>query len=163
MDFVDTAAIGLHWVAADGTIIWANPADYEPLGYSSDEYIGHNITEFHADDDVIGDILRRLSGGERLHDYEARLKAKDGSIRHVQIRSSVLFEEGTERKFVHTRCYTQDVTERKRSELARDRFVSILAHDLRTPLSSISMAAEHLLAADLSENAARFCRHGDAA
>jgi PAS domain S-box-containing protein len=155
MDFVDTAGVGLHWVASDGTIVWANPADYEPLGYTADEYIGHNITEFHADDDVIADILRRLSGGERLHDYEARLKAKDGSIRYVQIRSSVLFEDGPERKFVHTRCYTQDITERKRSELARDRFVSILAHDLRNPLNSISMAAQHLLAGDVSEKQKR--------
>jgi hypothetical protein len=38
-DFVDTAQVGLHWVASDGTILWANPADYEPLGYSGVEYI----------------------------------------------------------------------------------------------------------------------------
>lgn len=146
IDFVDTASIGLHWVAADGTILWANPADYEPLGYAAREYIGHNITEFHADPDVIADILRRLSAGERLTNYEARLRCKDGSVRHVQITSSVLFEESPAgRKFVHTRCYTQDVTERKRLEQARNRFVSILGHDLRNPLSSISLAADQLL------------------
>lgn len=148
IDFVDTAAVGLHWVAADGTIVWANPADYESLGYGADEYIGHNITEFHADPNVIADILRRLSAGERLHDYEARLKCKDGSIRHVQITSSVLFEDVEDvekgRKFVHTRCYTQDITQRKHLELARDRFVGILGHDLRNPLGAISMAAEYL-------------------
>ena len=46
-DFVETAGIGLHWVGKDGTILWANPADYEPLGYSAAEYIGRNIAEFH--------------------------------------------------------------------------------------------------------------------
>lgn len=154
MDFVDTASIGLHWVAEDGTILWANPADYEPLGYTADEYIGHDIAEFHADPEVIDDILERLSAGERLDKYEARLLCKDGSIRHVEITSSVLFEEGPdeERRFVHTRCYTQDITERKRMEEARDRFVRMLAHDLRTPLNAISMAADLLLdAPDVSE------------
>lgn len=148
-DFVDTAAIGLHWVGSDGTILWANAADYEPLGYSASEYIGHNIGEFHADPDTIADILRRLAAGERLHDYEARLRCKDGSLRDVMIRSSVLFEDGPQgRRFVHTRCYTQDVTERKRLEKARDRFVAVLGHDLRNPLSSISVGAETLLRAD---------------
>ncbi len=92
LDFVDTAAIGLHWVGADGTILWANSVDYEPLGYTADEYIGHNIQEFHADADVIGDILQQLCAGERLHEYEARLRSKDGSIRNVSITSSVLFD-----------------------------------------------------------------------
>ena len=145
LDFVDTASTGLHWVGADGTILWANPADYEPLGYRADEYIGHNISEFHADGEVIADILARLTAGERIHAYEARLRCKDGAIRHVQITSSVLFEEGDGgRRFVHTRCYTQDVTERKRIEQARDRFVSILGHDLRNPLNAITMAAVQL-------------------
>ena len=148
VDFLDSASIGLHWVAADGTILWANPADYEPLGYSAAEYVGHNISEFHADPDAIRDILRRLTAGERLRNYEARLKCKDGSTRDVEINSSVLFEERDgERRFVHTRCYTQDITERKQLEQARDRFVSILGHDLRNPLSSISVAADHLLKA----------------
>ena len=149
IDFVDTAAVGLHWVGADGTILWANRGDYEPLGYTADEYIGHHIAEFHADPDVIADILARLGRGERLHNYEARLKCKDGGVRFVQISSSVLFEDTPAgRQFVHTRCYTLDVTDRKRLEQARDRFVSILGHDLRNPLSSVAMAAEVLLHAD---------------
>ncbi|MEX2273847.1 MAG: PAS domain-containing sensor histidine kinase [Vicinamibacterales bacterium] len=152
-DFVDTASIGLHWVAADGTILWANPADYEPLGYTAGEYIGRNITEFHADPSTIQDILRRLTNGERLLNYEARLRKKDGSLRDVQITSSVLFEDGPDgRRFVHTRCYTQDITERKRMDRARDRFVTILGHDLRNPLGAVAMAADYLVKAkDLSD------------
>jgi PAS domain S-box-containing protein len=148
-DFVDTAAVGLHWVGPDGTILWANPADYEFLGYTAEEYIGHNIAEFHADADVIADILGRLAAGERIVNYEARLRGKDGGIRHVQITSSVLFEDGPDgRRFVHTRCYTQDISDRKRMEQARDRFVAILGHDLRNPLSAIVVAAQFLLKAD---------------
>ncbi|HZQ20052.1 MAG TPA: PAS domain S-box protein [Terriglobales bacterium] len=114
-DLAESATIALHWVGSDGTILWANQAELDMLGYTAEEYIGRNITEFHVDSPVIDDILDRLCRGERLHEYEARLRAKDGSIRHVVISSSVLFEN---EKFIHTRCFTRDVTERKYTEEA---------------------------------------------
>src|ERR1044071_4783216 len=91
-DFVENAAVPLHWVAADGTIMWANQAELDLLGYGREEYIGRHIADFHADQDIIDDILRRLTAGETLHDYEARLRCKDGSIRDVLITSSVRWE-----------------------------------------------------------------------
>ena len=45
------------------------------LGYTAEEYVGNSITNFHADDDVIADILKRLSAGEKLDKYPARLRA----------------------------------------------------------------------------------------
>jgi PAS domain S-box-containing protein len=112
-DFVDNATVGLHWVGPDGKILWANNAELDLLGYSPDEYIGHNIIEFHADRATIDDILTRLSSNQAIHDYEAPLRTKDGSIRHVAISSNVLFEDG---RFIHTRCFTRDITDRKRLE-----------------------------------------------
>jgi PAS domain S-box-containing protein len=148
-DFLDTSAVGLHWVLPDGTIAWANSADYEPLGYTAEEYIGHNIAEFHADSETLDDILRRLASGERICDYEARLRCKDGSVRFVQISSSVLFDE--KGKFVHTRCFTKDVTEHKRllTELqsalaARDEFLAASSHQLKTPLTALQLQAHAL-------------------
>ena len=112
-DFVDNATIGMHWVARDGRILWANQTELDLLGYTGEEYIGHYISEFHLDVQVIGDILARLSRGEVLREYEARLRTKDGAIRYVLISSSALFEDG---KFVHSRCFTLDITERKQVE-----------------------------------------------
>ncbi len=113
-DFIENASVGLHWVDKDGRVVWANQAELDLGGYTREEYIGHHIAEFHADEHIIKDILRRLTAHETLHDYEARLKAKDGSIRHVQISSNVRWENG---EFIHTRCFTRDNTERKRAEL----------------------------------------------
>lgn len=104
LDYLDNAVVGLHWVDGTGTIIWANKADYEPLGYSEDEYLGHNITEFHADAAVINDILERLLGGQSLYNYKARLLRKDGSTESVLIASSGLFDGA--KNFLHTRCFT---------------------------------------------------------
>ncbi len=112
-EFAETATVALHWVGADGTIIWANQAELDMLGYTAEEYIGQPIAQFHVDAPVIDDILTRLCRGDKLREYEARLRAKDGSIRYAVIDSSVLFENG---KFIHTRCFTRDITERKLAE-----------------------------------------------
>jgi len=114
-DFFENATIGLHWVGQDGTILRANRAELDMLGYVAEEYVGHNIAQFHVDDEAIRDILQRLQAREQLHDYPARMRCKDGSIRDVLIHSSVLAEEG---RFVHTRCFTRDVTDQKRAEEA---------------------------------------------
>jgi PAS domain S-box-containing protein len=122
-DFFENATVGLHWVGPDGTILWTNRAELEMLGYTRDEYIGHSITKFHADEEVISDILTRLTRNEELHGYEARLRSKDGTIRHVVINSNVLWEDG---RFIHTRCFTRDITEVKRAEVERERAASAL-------------------------------------
>ncbi len=112
-DFFENAAIGLHWVGPDGMILRVNQAELDMVGYSREEYVGHNITEFHVDVELIEDILGRLKAGEELQDYEARLRCKDGAIKDVRINSSVYREDG---KFIHTRGFTRDFTERKRTE-----------------------------------------------
>jgi len=112
-DFFNNGALGLHWVGPDGIIVRANQAELDLLGYTREEYVGRHIANFHADKEVIDDILQRLQAGDTLHNYEARLRCKDGSIKHVLISSNVLWRDG---QFVHTRCFTRDITDRKRVE-----------------------------------------------
>ncbi|MBI2431798.1 MAG: PAS domain-containing protein [Candidatus Hydrogenedentes bacterium] len=112
-EFLENAAMALHWMGPDGSILWANQAELELLGYSREEYIGHPIAEFHVSQPEIEDILRRLREKEELRDYEAALRCKDGSIRWVLITSNVYWRDG---EFIHTRCFTKDITERKRRE-----------------------------------------------
>ncbi|WP_131003206.1 PAS domain-containing protein, partial [Klebsiella variicola] len=99
-DFFENSAIGLHIVSSDGIIQRANRAELALLGYAAEEYVGRHIAEFHVDAPVIGDILHKLSCGDRLVRYPARLRAKDGSLKHVLITSNSRFEDG---KFVNTR------------------------------------------------------------
>ncbi len=122
-DFVDNATVGLHWVGLDGTILWANKTELDTLGYARAEYVGHPIAKFHADEATINDILARLTRGEAVRDYAARVRRKDGAIRDVVISSNALFEDG---KFIHTRCFTRDITEQKIAESARARLAAIV-------------------------------------
>jgi PAS domain S-box-containing protein len=158
-DFFENAAVGLHWVGPDGIVLRVNQTELDLLGYTREEYVGRHIAEFHADEPVITDILQRLSCGECLYGYEARLRCKNGSIKHVLISSNVLWENG---KFIHTRCFTRDITAQKHAEDAlkeefavreraeaalreadrrKDEFLATLAHELRNPLAPIRQAA----------------------
>jgi PAS domain S-box-containing protein len=146
---LDHAAEGLHFVGPDGTILWANQTELDLLGYSREEYIGHNITEFHVDPPVIEDILARLTRGETLLNYEARLRRKDRSIRFVQINSNVLWRDD---EFLHTRCFTRDITDRKAADELARRLADVVEHsedavisqDLDGRITSWNPAAERL-------------------
>jgi PAS domain S-box-containing protein len=128
-DFFDNATVGLQWLAEDGTILKANRAKMELLGYSPEEYVGHHISEFQVDKPAAEDFLRRLRAGEEIVNLEVRLRCKDGSIKHVLRTSSVLWRGDT---FVHTRCFSRDITARKEAEEAlresEERFRRIAAN-----------------------------------
>ena len=110
-DFFEHAPVALHIVDADGIVKRANQAELASMGYghSPDEYLGHHIAEFHADQAVIEDMLERLVSGRKLIDYKAKLRRKDGSIYPVFIYSSPRLEDGA---FINTRCFTFPVAGR---------------------------------------------------
>ena len=155
-EFLDNASEGIHKVAADGTILYANRAELDMLGYSWDEYVGRPITDFHVDSEVIRSILDRLQRGEVLRDQPALMRCRDGSHKPVLIYSNGYFEAG---RLLYTRCFTRDATERvalehataererlveslREASRAKDEFLAMLGHELRNPLSPIVSALQ---------------------
>lgn len=147
-DFFDNSPVALQWVGSDGTILRTNRAELDLLGYAESDYIGRPLTDFHVDKAATGDLLARLTRGEVVRDYESQVRCRDGSIKDVLVDSSVLWRDG---QFIHTRCFTRDISERKRSEAAladalaaKDEFLSLVSHELRTPMTTIAGNAQVL-------------------
>ena len=155
-ELLDDAPVAIHRIDPAGTILWANRAELDLLGYSAEDYIGRPLSAFHVDQDVLADLLVRLTRGETLRDREVRLRARDGTIRHVLISESTTPDGRGGRV---SRGFTRDITAQRRAERERtqliedltrtvrlnDMFAGIVGHDLRGPLSTIVMAGQLLL------------------
>ncbi|MBK0392696.1 response regulator [Ramlibacter sp. CrO1] len=159
-EFLDNASEGIHKVAADGTVLYANRAELSMLGYEWHEYVGHHIAKFYVDGRQAMSILSRLASGEVLRDEPATLLCKDGSTRSVLIYSNGYFEEGQLR---YTRCFTRDISQQvlahreleqtladrerllnelQKADRAKDEFLALLGHELRNPLAPIATALQ---------------------
>jgi len=114
-DFFEHATVGMCWLGPDGTIVRANPAELDLVGYGRDEYVGRDVRQFHVDPQIVDEVLRRLRRGETVRNVETRLQHRNGSIRYVLLSANARLENG---QFVHARCVTRDVTELKRAESA---------------------------------------------
>jgi PAS domain S-box-containing protein len=80
--------------------------------------------------------------GGTVYECEHRLVTPEGNIAWVQASAvPILGAHGQVREWIGLMA---DITPRKLVEEARDRFVGVLGHDLRTPLTAIVMAADQL-------------------
>ena len=121
-EFTDSASVGMLWLLADGTILWANQWQLTLAGYSAEEYIGRHLREFQTEEPALEDLLRGVGNGEPVRQCELRLRRKDGSMRRVRIDTTVLSDNGT---YLHTRCFVVDITDSKESQ-ERDAYLAAI-------------------------------------
>ena len=117
---VENATIGLHRVGADGRILWANREELELLGYAATSTSGGLSRTSTSTTNVIADILARLARGETLHDYEARLRAKDGrdQARPHQLERLLPGRQVRPLTLLHPRHHGAAARPRRRSAIA---------------------------------------------
>ena len=145
---IEDAPIGMALVALDGRFVRVNRALCEILGYSPDELMARTFQSITHPDDVEADVAahgRLVRGDISRYRMEKRYLRKDGSAVDVQLNVSVLrSQSGAPLYFI---SQIEDITERKsieealrRAVTARDHVLGVVAHDLRSPLSSILLS-----------------------
>jgi len=149
---IDGAPIGMALVALDGRFVRVNRALCELTGYSADELMKLTFQDVTHHDDLEEDVqlAARLARGDvpRLQ-FTKRYIRKDRSVVDAMLSVSILRDrDGAPRYYI---TQIEDISERKRAQealeralVARDQVLRIVAHDLRNPLNTITMAADAL-------------------
>ncbi len=140
----------------DGRIASWNPGAERIKGYRAEEIIGQHFSTFYPDEDILAGKceleLAVAAETGRFEDEAWRLR-KDGTRFWANvIISAVRDEDGTQIGFAKV---TRDLTERRQAEReraarlaaeqasrAKDEFIAILAHELRSPLAPIVTAIQ---------------------
>jgi|GEM_PF-3722072 len=140
-----------------GRIVYFSPSLERMLEYLPSEIEGKLFTDFlHPDDlqNVLQSFHKTLEG--KLETSEFRIRAKDGAYRHVRTSSRPM-NGGTELTGIMvdlTECKRLDaelektLAELKKTIKVKDRFVGILAHDMKNPIHTV-MGLSDLLASDI--------------
>ncbi len=142
----------------DGILTFVNEAYRRYFDKPYAELVGHSYISQVVQDDqtALNELLATLNADNPIKTVIHRAIAPGGEIRWLEWTNRKLFDE--QGHFTEFQSVGRDITERKEAEeklnqaLAREmelnelksRFVSMAAHDLRTPLAVIHSAADIL-------------------
>lgn len=142
----------------DGTITGWNAGAMKMFGYSSEEAIGKSVTFLLPEEkqNEVSALLDKIKAGEVIADYDSVRVRKDGSQIDIALSiSPIKAEDGT---IIGASVVERDITARKKSERqikelneVRNKFISIMSHQLRTPLTVVNWNLESVLNGDFGK------------
>jgi PAS domain S-box-containing protein len=118
----------------NGIITDANRTAVDFFGYDRKELIGLKVTTVHRIGTAFlgSDRFQQLRGGEEIN-YQTRITTKSGSEIPVEVHAKVIRRRGQE--FIQ--WIQHDLSERLALEEMRSDMISMIFHDLRSPLGNI--------------------------
>ncbi|HEY55304.1 MAG TPA: PAS domain S-box protein [Dehalococcoidia bacterium] len=141
-DLYEEAPDAYFSVGADGIIQRANRHARELLGYSRGKLVGRPVSDLYADTPngkvKAEEVFKRFLGGEEIRDQELEMRRGDGS--KVWVNLSVRPIRDKEGRVVASRSVATDITEHKKLDQLKDDFISLVSHELRSPMTVITGA-----------------------
>jgi len=128
-----------------GRIIYINRAVKNILGYRQKELVGRKPNFWMEDmpNKFFGQMWNAIYFNKKPFIGEIQDRKKNGDIFTAEIRIAPVMDKNSQiLSFVGIE---RDITESKRLDQAKTEFISLAAHQLRTPITGVSLAAEMLL------------------
>ena len=161
----------------DGVIRTWNRGAERIFGYRAEEAVGRHITliipdERRAEEDM---VLGKIRGGEVLDHFETVRRTKEGRLIDVSLTVSPIRD--SRGRIIGASKIARDITDRKRTDARardseerlralvgelrqadekKDEFIALLAHELRNPISAITVASDLLARSTIEDRKARF-------
>ena len=131
--FFDLPNLLLVMASKEGIFLRLNRAWSEILGYPMDEIQGKHYMNFvHPDDkDRTTKIDEKINNGQRILSFKNRYICKDGTIKWFHWNSIPIGDT--------IYSFVSDITDLQEALEARDTFLSIASHELKTPLTSLQL------------------------
>jgi PAS domain S-box-containing protein len=154
---IETTLEGVWVMDADGTITFANQQIASMLGYTQEEVVGKQLFAFMDEEwqaIAAKNLQRRQHGIKEQLDF--KLCRQDGSDLWVLVSANPIFDASDQ--FIGALAMMTDISDRKKAESEilktlekerelselKSRFISMVSHEFRTPLTTIQSAAELL-------------------
>jgi PAS domain S-box-containing protein len=160
---INSAEIGIwDWDLKNGKLYW-NEKCFKMLGYKDKEFIptfDNVLNLLHPNDkeNTLKNLFKHLENSNDAYDTKYRIRAKNGYWKWIHVIGKVIErdEKGKSTRIIGVHL---DITESKQIELKlqtysyklesmnanKEKLLSIIAHDLKSPLTSVKGFAEYVL------------------
>ena len=142
----------------DGIITSWNRGATIMFGYTPEEVIGKSMVNLFPAElkEELPRLLEKVKKGEVIADYDSVWLRKDTTRADVEFSISPVHD--VDKKIIGASIVGRDITERKKSERhikelneTRSKFIDIISHQLRTPLTAVNWNLEMILKGDFGK------------
>ena len=129
----------------NGKILSWNKSAEIMYGYKENEVLGKDTKDLYIPKDRYGEIdeiVRKVKNGEKVENYETQRIRKNGKVFEASITCSPIHDH--DGNVAAISVITHDVTKEKEIEKAKNDFLALASHQLRTPLSGTRWLIETL-------------------